>query len=101
MFIPAAVARAPDGLSNWQQIRRGVKSLPDMWPESLYKGSWTATNVASLRFVHVADPDLIQEILVKRQPIFPKSPGARRRIGAVTGTGMLATEFEQWRKQRK
>jgi cytochrome P450 len=62
-------------------------------------------DVVSLRFgpnraVLVSHPDLVEQVLVTERRTFPKNR-AVKLIGRVTGEGLVVSEGEHWRRQRR
>ena len=53
------------------------------------------------RALHVADPDLIQEVLVRRSEVWGKTPLNRQVLGPTLGEGLLVAEGAHWRQQRR
>ena len=50
---------------------------------------------------YLLDPELIQEVLVRRADIFPKTPENKRVLGRALGDGLLTAEGAHWRWQRR
>jgi cytochrome P450 len=49
----------------------------------------------------LSDPKLIHEVLVERHDEFHKADLLRRSVGNVIGNGLLTSEDDVWRRQRK
>ncbi len=49
----------------------------------------------------ISDPDLIHEILVARHDEFQKSQQLRDSVGNIIGNGLLLSEGDFWKRQRK
>lgn len=49
----------------------------------------------------ITDPELAHEVLVKRAHEFHKSPMLRQAVGEFLGNGLLTSEDDFWRRQRK
>ena len=71
--LPPEVFAAP--------LVRGVGGTPQRW--------------------YVMDPELIQDVLVRRSEIFPKTPENKRVLGRALGDGLLTAEGAHWRWQRR
>ena len=63
-------------------------------------GDWTPLRFGSRRAFLATHPDLIEEVLVARHRSFRKSAGLRRS-SILFGRGLLTSEGEFWRKQRR
>ena len=62
-------------------------------------------DVARIRFglsraVILSHPALVEEVLVTRNQSFRKNP-ATRRLGSLIGRGLLSSDGEAWRRQRR
>ena len=53
------------------------------------------------RALHVTDPDLIADVLVRRAELFGKTPVNRRVLAPTLGEGLLVAEGAPWRWQRR
>lgn len=53
------------------------------------------------RALHVMDPDLIQDVLVRRPEVFGRVREHRRVLGPILGESILVAEGEHWRRQRR
>ncbi len=63
-------------------------------------GDWTPIRFGSKPFFSATHPDLIEEVLVAKYRSFQKSPGLRRS-SILFGQGLLTSEGDFWRKQRR
>jgi cytochrome P450 len=57
-------------------------------------------NIFNNSFIHISDPDLIQEVLQKNQKIFVKNDDYQALV-PVFGNGLVTSSNELWKKQRK
>ena len=64
------------------------------------QGGLVRTHVWRLPLYVVTAPELIEEVLVKKQRCFIKS-GALRSTGRAFGRGLLTSDKELWRRQRR
>ena len=63
-------------------------------------GDWTPTRFGPRTFFVATHPDLIEEVLLTKHRSFQKSPGLRRS-SILFGQGLLTSEGDFWRKQRR
>ncbi len=78
-------------------VRNPISSLPrQVYEQPLYR-------MQSERplAVWVTGPDLIERILLRDADLFPKTPLERQVFGPALGRGILTSEGEAWRWQRK
>src|SRR2546423_12231694 len=52
------------------------------------------------RAVILSHPALVEEVLVARNQSFRKNP-ATRRLGSLIGRGLLSSDGEAWKRQRR
>ena len=78
-------------------LREPLSALP---PE-VYAAPLVAETVAGRRRLHVLDPALIQEALVRRADDLEKTEDVRRVLGPALGEGLLTAEGAHWRWQRR
>jgi len=64
------------------------------------QGGLVRTHIWRLPIYVVTAPELIEEVLVKKQRCFIKS-GALRSTGRAFGRGLLTSDKELWRRQRR
>ncbi len=50
---------------------------------------------------YVCGPDLVNEVLLERRNLFPKDPIQKGVLAPLTGNGILTSEGEDWRWQRR
>lgn len=73
------------------------------WYSSLKKeyGDIVCVRMGPLKYITVFHPDLVEEVLVKQAKNFPKSPPVRRVLSQWNGDGLILSEGELWKKQRR
>lgn len=101
-----AEAVAPGGLATSRRstpavlaalLREPLSALP---PEA-FTAPLVAERVAGRRRLHVLDPALIQEALVRHADDLVKTEDVRRVLGPALGEGLLTAEGAHWRWQRR
>ena len=63
-------------------------------------GDIVAVPFAGKRFIYIFDPDLVEQVLVKRRKHFDKGE-MFNRVKVLFGEGLLTAEGEAWRTQRR
>jgi cytochrome P450 len=101
-------APGPRGLGSLRTIYKFLRStgLPISYIHEMHKehGDVIRLQVGGQRIYAVKDPDLIQEILVKRAQDFHKLEVAEEKpsaLGMFLGKGILTADHEEWKPQRK
>jgi cytochrome P450 len=78
-------------------VRNPLEALPPEVFDDFVVEGWGPLG----RALHITDPDLIQDILVRRSELWPKTPLNRRVLGPTLGEGLLVAEGAHWRRQRR
>src|SRR5438477_248903 len=77
-------------------VRNPLEALP---PE-IYRERLVYSRFAGSVRIHLADPILIHEALVRNAEFLVKGEDLRRALGPVLGQGLLTTDGANWRWQR-
>ncbi|MFF2320374.1 cytochrome P450 [Agrobacterium sp. NPDC058088] len=78
-------------------IRNPLKALP---PE-IFSEPVVFNRLGGIMRVHLADPALIHEALVKNAPLLGKGEDVRRALGPALGQGLLTADGDHWKWQRQ
>ncbi len=78
-------------------IRNPLKALP---PEIFHEPA-VFTRLGDTMRVHLADPVLIHEALVKNAHLLGKGEDVRRVLGPALGQGLLTADGDHWKWQRQ
>ncbi len=78
-------------------IRNPLKALP---PE-IFSEPVVFNRLGGIMRVHLADPTLIHEALVKNAPLLGKGEDVRRALGPALGQGLLTADGDHWKWQRQ
>ncbi|WP_425265653.1 cytochrome P450 [Terrihabitans rhizophilus] len=78
-------------------IRNPLKALP---PE-IFSEPIVFSRLAGKTRIHIADPALIHEALVKNADALEKGVEVRRALGPALGQGLLTSDGPHWRWQRQ
>lgn len=85
-------------------IRHALRSEHDILGFMTDLGSYgdlAYFGVGPIQAYLVNNPDLLRELLIGKADLIQKLPYQRSVIGQIEGNGMLASEGEHWRKQRR
>lgn len=91
----------PSFINAVKAIRKQVRNPIDTWPEDVYHRDLTVARVLGMTKIFVADPDLVQQVLVDDADSYYKPEWMRRVMEPVFGQGILTTEDALWRSQRR
>ncbi|WP_170327359.1 cytochrome P450 [Ruegeria arenilitoris] len=100
-FEPVTVDTLPEGASNFALLRRMFRNPVEIWPRKLYEEFTHEVNFFGKRYVHVTDPDIVQDVLLKNYTLFPRSEIWQSILKRAGGEGLLTIEGERWKFQRK
>ena len=101
-FIPAQPARTADWVPSWrgffgERLRNTVYG----WPEPAFDTHYRRREVLGFT-VHIStDPDDVERILLGNKGNYIRPGIAQRILSPLIGNGLLSSEGEDWRKQRK
>lgn len=70
-------------------------------PEDAYREPVVVRRNLGVAVAYLSDPDLVEEMLVRRWRDFPKSAIERRVFRPFLGDGLLTTDGEDWRWKRR
>jgi hypothetical protein len=100
-YVPPQVAPMPDSAGLIQFLRAMVDNPAASIPRAAYREPVVAPAFARSTLAFVSDPDLLEEILVRRVADFPKSLVDERIFRPAFGDGLLLAEGESWRWKRR
>lgn len=72
-----------------------------IWPKAAYREDYTARNFLGRVNVLLNAPDAIHHVLVANPGNFRRSPASIRILRPITGEGLLLSEGDTWKLQRR
>lgn len=100
--VPLAFPTLPSKPMNlWEFIRRLRENSVSIYPRSSFSEPFSTRTALFQHFVLLNDPELIQHVLLTHQENYPKGRLNRQILGRVLGSGLLTSEGEFWRRQRR
>lgn len=100
-FIPPVPAAPAEPLRLRQFLRAIRTNALTMWPEAAYRQPLIARPFLGRLNVLLNDPDDIHRVLVDNHANYRRSPASIRILRPITGQGLLLSEGETWRLQRR
>ncbi|MGR3466646.1 MAG: hypothetical protein ACU0CI_02100 [Shimia sp.] len=70
---PVHMTPLREGASTWQAVRTIARNPCEVWPEGLYHGRTLTRRFLGRSIHHIADPDMVRDVLLTHQSLFPKS----------------------------
>ncbi|HUB50189.1 MAG TPA: cytochrome P450 [Acetobacteraceae bacterium] len=96
--VPAVPARSLGLRAFLRAIRTNALTI---WPEAAYTQDFTVRHFLGRMNVLVNAPDAIHRVLVENAENYRRSPASIRILRPITGNGLLLSEGEDWRLQRR
>jgi unspecific monooxygenase len=101
LLIPPRPPVAEHELKLLPFLRAVRRNALTMWTERAYHEWILVHRFLSRRNVLVNDPDAIHHVLVDNAANYRRSPASIRILRPITGNGLLLSEGEAWRHQRR
>lgn len=96
MPVAANLAEKPVGLL--QFARLAGKNMLEVIPAETLRQTYLR---GPLNIHYICDPEIITEMLVGKGRAFPKAKFTKDIIGSAVGNGLILSEGEKWRRQRR
>ncbi len=101
-FIPAQPKRTHDWVPVWrgffgERLRNSLYG----WPEPAFDIFYRTREVMGFTVHIVTHPDAVQRVLLDNKENYLRPRIAQRILSPLLGNGLLSSEGEDWRKQRK
>lgn len=100
-YAPVKVAPGADNPGLVGFMRAVISNPVSAVPPSAYREPITLLPVGGATLAYVCDPDLLEEILVRRVGDFPKSEVDERILRPAFGDSLLTAHGETWRWKRR
>src|ERR1700712_235306 len=102
MSLRPPVPAAPNAPLHLRAFLRAIRTNTlTIWPSSAYREDITARNFLGRVNVLLNAPDAIHHVLVGNPGNFRRSPASIRILRPITGEGLLLSEGDNWRLQRR
>jgi len=88
-------------LGLFQAMRVMQDNVIDLYPPFIFDRDYTVSRFGFQTFIVLNRADLIKEILVEKTDIYSKGRLNRQILGPALGNGLLTSEGEFWRRQRR
>jgi cytochrome P450 len=96
------VPPAPQHQLSFRQFLRAIRTNAlTMFPQAAYEQDSTTRSLLGRRNVILNTPDAIHHVLVGNPTNFRRSPATIRILRPITGEGLLLSEGDAWKLQRR
>jgi cytochrome P450 len=100
-LVPPMPPRPDKPLSLTGFLRAVRTNAITMWPDAAYEQDSLVGGIAGRRSVLINAPDAIHHVLVGNPGNFRRTPASVRILRPITGEGLLLSEGETWKLQRR
>jgi len=101
LLIPPRPPMAERDLPLLSYLRAIRRNALTMWTERAYEEEILVRRLLTRATVLVNDPDAIHRVLVENPGNYRRSPASIRILWPIAGDGLLLSEGEAWRHQRR
>lgn len=98
---PAHVAPPAAPLPPIRYLRTVVRNPLEVWPAAIYREKTYVERFLGRETLFVMDPDLVHQLMVEEPEKYLKSEMMQRLLKPALGSGMVTSDGEQWRRQRR
>ncbi|MDP2009030.1 MAG: cytochrome P450 [Phenylobacterium sp.] len=101
-FRPAMPERPEDWLPVWRIfVDKEAQNALNGWPKQAFDDHYKARKVLTLNYHFISDPAAIQHVLMDKLGNYQKPPLVNKMLSVALGQGLLTTDGEAWREQRR
>jgi cytochrome P450 len=101
LLIPPVPPRPTQPLGFFAFLRSVRTNALSMWTEAAYQEQVLSHRFFGRTHLLINEPDAIHHILVDNPTNYRRSPASIRILRPITGYGLLLSEGEDWRRQRR
>nr|QQZ49008.1 cytochrome P450 [Phenylobacterium glaciei] len=101
-FTPAAPERPDDWLPVWRIfVDKAAQNPLNGWPTLAFETHHKTRRVFTLNYHFISDPVAIQHVLMDKLGTYQKPALVNKMLSVALGEGLLTTNGEAWREQRR
>ncbi len=101
LLIPPVPPRPTHELSFFQFLRAARTNALTLWTEAAYQEQVLRHRFFGRTHMLINEPAAVHHILVDNPTNYRRSPASIRILRPITGYGLLLSEGEDWRRQRR
>jgi len=101
-FVPVQPPRTADWSPGWRGLfGERLRNTIYGWPEPAFDEFYRKRRVLGYTVHIVTDPDLVERVLLGNKDNYLRPRIAQRILSPLIGNGLLSSEGQDWRKQRR
>lgn len=101
-FVPVQPPRTTDWMPSWRGLfGERLRNTVYGWPEPAFDELYRKRRVLGYTVHIVTDPDMVGRVLLDNKENYLRPRIAQRILSPLIGNGLLSSEGEDWRKQRR
>jgi unspecific monooxygenase len=100
-FTPPALAAPPGQLSSLQFLKAVRTNVLQIWPEQAYDEEAVVQRSFGRTRMLLSAPEAIHHVLLANAANYRRSPASIRVLRPILGEGLLLSEGEEWKRQRR
>lgn len=101
-FVPVQPPRTTDWMPSWRGLfGERLRNTVYGWPEPAFDEFYRKRRVLGYTVHIVTDPDMVGRVLLDNKENYLRPRIAQRILSPLIGNGLLSSEGEDWRKQRR
>lgn len=102
LFVPVQPPRTRDWVPGWRSLfGERLRNTVYGWPEPAFDDFYRKRQLFGFTIHVVTDPDLVGRVLLDNKENYLRPRLAQRILSPLIGNGLLSSEGEDWRKQRR
>ncbi len=101
LFVPDAPPPPAQPLGMVRGLIQMTRNPIKVWPRMMYEQPYHGVRWLGRRFHYFRTPAHIKALLLDHADVFEKSPFQRRLLTPATGEGLLTSEGDHWKFQRR
>ncbi|MBP9233998.1 MAG: cytochrome P450, partial [Hyphomonadaceae bacterium] len=101
VFIPQTVTPPEKPLSLVRGLLQMIANPLYVWPQAMYENHYHGARWLGRTFHYFRKPEHMKAMFLDHADVFRKSPFQRKLVGPALGDGLLTSEGEHWKFQRR
>ena len=101
-FVPVQPPRTADWMPGWRGLfGERMRNTIYGWPEPAFDEFYRKRRILGFNVHIVTDPDMVGRVLLDNKENYIRPRIAQRILSPLIGNGLLSSEGEDWKKQRR